>query len=523
MLLNEGFSRFEKNYLWFVLGLLVFAFFYQLGIYPLFLEEPRRGLIALEMMQRDNYWVPTQTGDLYFRKPPFYNWVLIASYKLFGETEFATRFFSVLSHLLLGLLTYVFSKKYLGNMLAVLISLSYLVSLDILVYFSTLGEIDLFYALITGWSLFLIFHYGESKKYYKLFVFVYILTAIGFLTKGLSALPYTAISLLVYFIANRDFKRLMSLPHITGIASFALLLAGYFFMFNQYEDVSSWWTTLYTESADKASGGGVVKWLKHIASFPLDTAKNLLPAAFIIPLMFSRKQWKQVRQNKFVWYALLIFVFNFLIYWVSTEGRSRYIYPLFPMACIVFLAIYQQSEVRWKTIYLNAVVWFILVVLLLAFGALPFIAGLEVVDGVWIISVVCLTLMALLMGIHVKTKIRPYLIILGALVVLRLGFSAVIPQTREKSTGAAEDKVRGIEMAEITEGRSLFRYGDVRMSLTIVFYLERDREQPLYQTKETTGDYYFVYPKDLSDFKESVEVIRQFNYGEQEILLIKNF
>jgi 4-amino-4-deoxy-L-arabinose transferase-like glycosyltransferase len=135
MLAEAEFSKFEKNYLWLLIGGLMFAFFYQLGIYPLFLEEPRRGLIALEMMLQDNLWVPTQTGDLYFRKPPLYNWALVAAYKVFGVTEFATRFFSVLSHILLGGVTYLFSRKYLTNQAAILVALSYLLSVDILVYF----------------------------------------------------------------------------------------------------------------------------------------------------------------------------------------------------------------------------------------------------------------------------------------------------------------------------------------------------------------------------------------------------
>ncbi|NVJ45587.1 MAG: glycosyltransferase family 39 protein [Cytophagia bacterium] len=517
--MDKGFSTIEKRYLWSLLAVLVFAFFYQLGIYPLFQEEPRRGLIALEMMHRENLWVPTQTGDLYLRKPPFYNWVLILAYKIFGENEFATRFFSVLSHLILGGITFLFSRKYLGQMAAVLISVSYLLSADILVYFSTLGEIDLFYALVTGSSLFLIFHFGERREFYSLFISVYILTAIGFLTKGLSSLPYTAISLLVYFIWNRDFKRLLSLSHISGIFVFALILFGYFYQYNRYEELSGWWTTLYSESADKATGGGFGEWISHFISFPIDTMKNLIPAAIALPLLFSKTVLLDLRKNRVVWYSLLVFVSNFLVYWLSTEGRSRYIYPIFPFACIVLIYICLNSVKLWKETYLKVWAYVSVGIMLLSFATIPFISSLKIIDGQWVISISGIILIATALVLLLRKKVRPYLILLGALTVLKFGFSAIVPQTRERATGAAEDKTLGIEIAEITQGEPLQRFGDVRMSYTIVFYLERDRGDVLYQTDSYTKGYYFCYTDDLPN--SGYEVVEEFHYHEEPIFLIR--
>lgn len=516
---EQGFTKLEKGFIWFFFLLLLFALFYQLGIYPLFLEEPRRGLIALEMMHQDNIWVPTQTGDLYFRKPPVYNWVLIFAYKLFGETEFATRFFSVLSHLLLGALTYMFSKKYVGGQQAVLMGLSYLLCADILYYFSALGEIDLFYALSTGGSVFLIFHFGEQKKYWKLFLSVYALTAIGFLTKGLSSLPYTAISLLVYFIWTRDFKRLLSLQHFAGIGVFLLLLFGYFFKYAQFEDVSGWWSTLYTESAEKAAGNGLKEWLIHFASFPLDHVKNLLPAAFVLPLLFTGKSLKALKQNRLVWFSVLVFLFNFTVYWLSSEGRSRYVYPVFPFATIALVYLYTVSDISWKQAYLKVATAVVLILLMLGFGSLSFLDSLDVVDHILPLSIVGVIALGLIGWFFYSGSVRPYLVLLGLFIMLRVAFSFIVPQTREKTTGAAQDKARGIEIAELTQGEPLHRLGDVRMSYTIVFYLERDRGNVLYQTDRLEAGYYFCYEKDLPE--KGFELIRELDYHGDRIFLIR--
>lgn len=522
MIGQEPFLKSEKQVIIGGLLLLVFAFFYQLGIYPLFLEEPRRGLIALEMIFQDNYWVPTQTGDLYFRKPPVYNWVLIASYKLFGEySEFATRFFSVLSHLLLVCIVFRFIKKYLGQMVAVITSFSLLVSVDILFYFSTLGEIDLFYTLVTSSSMFAVFYYGEKRQYWRLFLLVYTLTAIGFLTKGLTSLPYTAITLLVYFLQKKEFKQLLRLPHFVGIGVLAAVLGGYFFMYSQYQDVSGWWTTLFSESADKATNGGILKFFKHLVSFPLDTVKNVLPAGFLIPLLFQKGIIKKLKSNPFIWYCTLVFVFNFLIYWFSTEAKSRYIYSLFPFLITVLAWLGINASSKGLTKALKVCLIIILVIVTVGMFVMPFVDELEVVDNRVFTSVVLLTLLTSIWYLFYTKKIRVYLAILCVLGVMKLGFSAIVPVTRQLDTGAARDKALGIEIANITQGKSLNRFGNVRMSLGIVFYLERERSEALYQTNGTDGDFYFVYPSDIPKFASDFQVIKRFNYWENEILLIE--
>ncbi|OEK04273.1 ArnT family glycosyltransferase [Roseivirga misakiensis] len=520
MIDQRPFSKSEKQLLFGGLVLLIFSFFYQLGIYPLYLEEPRRGIIALEMIFQDNFWVPTQTGDLYFRKPPVYNWVLIASYKLFGQySEFATRFFSVLSHLILSLLTFAFVKRYLGQFRAALVSISLLVSADILVYFSTIGEIDLFYALITTTAMFAVFHFGEQRKYWQLFLIVYALTAIGFLTKGLTSLPFTAITLLVYFIQKKEFKTLLRLPHISGILVFSGLVGGYFFMYSQYQDVSGWWSTLLSESADKATKGGFLKFLNHLVAFPLETIKNILPAGLLLPVLFKKGTIAKLKSNPLVWYSVLVFSFNFLIYWFSIEAKSRYIYPLLPFLIIPIIYIATNAkEIRWAKVYKVAITVFLILFSLIAPIGF-FVDGLENVDNLYVYVVVLLIIAAILWYMFLAKGVRPYIIMICLMVAVKFTFSSIVPQTRQKETGAAEDKTLGLEIAEITKGQPLHRLGDVRMSLTIVYYIEREREEPLYQSQTLKEGYYICYSDDLPKDRP-YSILREFAYWGEPIYFI---
>src|ERR1700751_5660571 len=47
-------------------------------------EEGRRILPAIEMLKTGDYVVPQVGSNPYFRKPPLVNWLVAASFKIFG-------------------------------------------------------------------------------------------------------------------------------------------------------------------------------------------------------------------------------------------------------------------------------------------------------------------------------------------------------------------------------------------------------------------------------------------------------
>lgn len=518
-MIGEGdFSRLETRYILGVFILLVVALFINLGIYPLFLEEPRRGLIALEMIFRDNWWVPTQTGDLYFRKPPLYNWTLILSYKLFGEySEFATRVVSVMSFIGMGISTFLFARRYLGFRVAVLSALGVLTSVDILFYFSTLGEIDLFYSWITLMSFFGLYHYGEKGKYWQLFLIIYGLSAIGILTKGLSSVPFLGITVLVYFLYTRNFRKLFSLAHFGGIALFVLIVGGYFYMYSLYEDPSGWWQTLVGESAGRAGSGGL---LKHLFEFPIENLKNVMPATLLLPLFLSKDLIRRIRAHRLIAFLFVLFLANFLVYWVSVDAKSRYVYALYPLLIMGFSYLYTQRNVRaWHAKYWKVLTPVFLIIPTLALPVLPFLESLEVVDNRILISLFLLALVGLGWWLYLTKRVRPYLILFGLLVMAKMTFSFIVPVTRAETTGAAEDRTLGKKIAEESDGAVLYRYGDVRMSLTIVYYIEAGREEVLRQTDTFEPGYFFCYTEDLP--VEEYEVLEEFHYHQKPIFLIR--
>jgi 4-amino-4-deoxy-L-arabinose transferase-like glycosyltransferase len=82
---------------------------------------------------------------LYYNKPPFYIWVIGASFSLFGTiNEFALRFPGISSLLLTAYIIYFIGKDYLNKRVALLGAGIFLTMADLLFYGSiNAGEIDL--------------------------------------------------------------------------------------------------------------------------------------------------------------------------------------------------------------------------------------------------------------------------------------------------------------------------------------------------------------------------------------------
>ncbi len=83
------------------------TFFLGLGTAQLFDEdEPKNAECGREMFARGDWLVPTFNEELRTDKPILVYWFMLASYHLFGVTEFAARFFSAVLGVGTCLLTY---------------------------------------------------------------------------------------------------------------------------------------------------------------------------------------------------------------------------------------------------------------------------------------------------------------------------------------------------------------------------------------------------------------------------------
>jgi 4-amino-4-deoxy-L-arabinose transferase-like glycosyltransferase len=498
---------FSKKERWALAGLifmLIPAMLINLGLVPLYVEEPRRATVALEMILSGNWLVPTINGSPYFLKPPLFNWILAIFYQVTGSnSELVTRIPTVLSLITFGLIIFFTGRKYVGFSFGALSALLFITASGNLFFNSLLAEIDIFYSMITYLSLVGLFHFHQQRKFLLLFASIYFLGAAGTLTKGLPSAVFTGLSLLAFFIAVKEFKRLFTWSHITGILIYVIIVGAYFLAYNRDGDAVRYIMNLTVESGKRLSGDTFWDYLQHLALYPLDTLMNLLPASILIIFIFRKSFLKIIRENAFMKFAVLMVVVHFPVYWLPPGGRQRYIIMLYPFIIQIFtyffLIYLKEEKARFRVLS-------VLVTSATGFGALAslaplFIAKLDWIAGLWPVCIVTFLLMAVLFFFQLKKPAFSIINLLFATVILRLWFGQVVLPVRATEGGAPENKESALEIVSLAEGHDICILKPTYLPMQSIFYLEKERHAivPLCQQLEP-GRLVIAETKILSDY-----------------------
>lgn len=309
---------------------------------PLLGDEPTRAVVALEMAYSGNWWVPTITGEYYYRKPPVYNWILASLFKLTGNTsELMVRLPAVVPLFLYGGTIYLWAKKYLDKKIAFLGAIMFITCGRMVVYSSMLGYIDIVYSWVTFVSFIAIWEFYQRKQWLLLFVVSYLLSAAAFLMKGLPTVLFQGISLTAFFFFQKEFKRLFTWQHLIGIALFLVLVVGYFWKYSQYNELYGWVAELWDQSEQRT----VLRkaWYESIAylfMFPFDQAIHLAPWSLLAVFCFRRGYLIEVWQTPFLRFIAIILLANIPVYWLSPGNRPRYMFMLYPLLLILISYAY---------------------------------------------------------------------------------------------------------------------------------------------------------------------------------------
>jgi 4-amino-4-deoxy-L-arabinose transferase-like glycosyltransferase len=103
----------SKRLAWVLMLASASLFFLPLGTHALWnSDEGRYAEIAREMLELKDWISPHLNYVLYFEKPPLMYWLTAASFAVFGQNEFAARFWSALFGLLTVGVTYLLGKRW---------------------------------------------------------------------------------------------------------------------------------------------------------------------------------------------------------------------------------------------------------------------------------------------------------------------------------------------------------------------------------------------------------------------------
>lgn len=486
------------------LGFFLLGYFLNLGVQPLYLEEPRRVMVALEMIFNGNPWVPTQLGEPYYNKPPLYNWMINASaWLLGGHSEWAVRMPTVGSNLGMGALMFFTVRRYLDRRAAWLTLLFFFSSSGLLLYFSMLAEIDLFYSLLTLAAMLAVFHFEQQERYAVLFLLAYGLGGLGFLTKGIPSVLFTGLTVVGWLGYRRKWKVLRSGYHFLGMLLFALIVGGYYYIYARYEDPAPFLARLFTESSDRLLvENPVVRLLTHLFTFPLHIVKDLLPGSILLVYLLRKDLWRVLRRQPLIAFAVVAVLINLPPYWLSPDARLRYIYMLYPLFLLILIYAWQQRAAlrsRWRDRLLRGILLVIHAVLPLGALALLWVEDMQFLPGLFPVCTGFALFFGLLAFLQFRHPAWQWPLFFIAVAGLRLYFDLTILPQRAHDSNAQVEREAAQEIARLVPAEDTIRVlAGSPVSYILLVYLKKQRNQPVIQTpKELPDQYYLLHGSEI--------------------------
>jgi 4-amino-4-deoxy-L-arabinose transferase-like glycosyltransferase len=371
-------STLAKRVYLLLFAIIIVFYLYGLGKLPLLgPDEPRYAQVAREMFLNRDLITPTLGGHTWFEKPALLYWMIVASFKVFGVSEWPAR----LGPAVCGLLTIV-AVWYIGRWVdgapgfafwGVVVSASCLG----LIVFSRAVSFDVVITMTSTWSLsfFLLHELPSTKSKRLLLAGFYVFVGLSLLAKGLVGIviPFGVVGF--YYLLRRAWpQRSVWLTLIWGVPLAVLVAATW------YGPVIArhGWKFIDEFFVQHHFARFVSNKYHHPQPFYFYPAIILMLALpwtvhFIIALVRARR-WQLretdslsiVRVFALAWLLLPIVFFSF-----SGSKLPGYILPALPaVALLVADRLTVVRQARWPLVIAGATL--VLVVIVLNFFAMPF-------------------------------------------------------------------------------------------------------------------------------------------------------
>jgi len=475
------------------------ALLLHLGWQPLLVDEPIRALVALEMHYSDQFFAPTLQGFPYYNKPPLFNWLLVALFRLTGrQDEFILRVPTIAALLLYTTALWRVLRPQLGTRLAFTVALAFATTGRVLFYDSFLGLIDLWHAALTWLGFMAVWYLGQRGQWTRLFVLTYALTAVGFLLKGLPSMVFQGIALLVYCLDTRQWRRLFSWQHVLGVGVMLAILGTYFLIYSRHNSLEVALETLWSQSSQRTvAAQPLADSIQYVLLFPFDFIKHFLPWTLLVAglLVPGARRW--VLGQPFLRYNTLLFLAILPVYWLSPATIPRYLFMLVPLGLTVVIPLYQH--LRQQLAGRKLVSWLdgaLLALLVLSTASLLAPPLLRAAEGVGLLSaghvaflrgvpaswpLILGLFVVLALGTYLFWKLADYrLLVLGYyLLVLRLAFDIFIFPARMTTSPEVPYRTAAMRIGRETKGRPLLLLPGTPLDNVEAFYIARERGQTL--------------------------------------------
>ncbi|MBC8015170.1 MAG: glycosyltransferase family 39 protein, partial [Sporomusaceae bacterium] len=208
------FARLGSGF-WLVAIISIVILFFNLGGIPLLdPDEPVYAETPKEMMAFDEFISPRIYGEYWYDKPPMYYWLVAASYKIFGITEFAARFPSAVLAVACTLAVYLSGRRLFNERAGMAGALVLTTSIE----FFYLGK-----AAVTDMTLLLCLTISLLAFIEKRYYLAYLFAGLATVTKGPIGLLFPGAIVFSYILVTRNWSLMKSMKIPSGLLLYAIV------------------------------------------------------------------------------------------------------------------------------------------------------------------------------------------------------------------------------------------------------------------------------------------------------------
>ena len=230
----------ERQKSWLTLAALWLLLLLMATLRPLAVpDEGRYGEVGRWMLQSGDWLTPRLNGLPFFHKPPYLYWLEAVSLATFGVSTLAVRLVPALHVGLMLVALYVSVRQICSEAIARRAALMLGTSLAFLVGGQYVNH-DMLVACWIGvaiWCFAFAFMAGD-KPDATLARFGFVACALGLLSKGLIGIALPGLVIFIWLIWTRQFKKILYLPWVSGLALLGLIALPWFVVAQQkYPDL----------------------------------------------------------------------------------------------------------------------------------------------------------------------------------------------------------------------------------------------------------------------------------------------
>jgi len=293
-------------------------------------DEPFYSLTAKEMLASRDPWTPQMFGEPQFEKPIFFYWVLYASFKYLGISEFSARLGPCVAGILTVLVVFLWGRTLFRRREPAFLAAAILATSGQFIVLSRIVLTDVFLCLFVSSALCAFCWGWRNEKarplaWHLLFVFC----ALGFLTKGPLGLLIPFFGIASYAVASGEKRLFTGLPWASGLALFALIGFPWYLLMAKLHGTGFLTHFFMHENVRRffvAEHRGMDRWF----FYPFVLTLGFFPwGAFVLTGLGHA-----LTRKKAPFFLALSFFVPFFFFTFAKSKLMSYIFPLYPVAAL---------------------------------------------------------------------------------------------------------------------------------------------------------------------------------------------